>query len=54
MKIHLLRTAYPRKVDYNRICRVRKNLEKENKSSQEKIKEIFSEIGLDIDFDSYI
>ncbi len=54
MKINLLSTAYPRKVDYNRISRVRKNLKEENKSSQEKIKEIFSEIGLDIDLDSYI
>lgn len=54
MKINLLRTAYPRKVDYNRISRVRKNLKKENKSSQEKINEIFSEVGLDMDLDDYM
>lgn len=54
MKINLIRTAYLRKVDYNRISRVGKNLKEENKSSQEKIKEIFSEIGWDMDLDYYI
>lgn len=54
MKIKLIRTAYPRKIDYQRIFKVRKQLEKEGKTSEEKIKEIFQEIGVEIDLKSII
>lgn len=47
MKIELIRTAYPKKVDYDAISKVRKQLKKENTTSQEKIKEIFCEIDAD-------
>ncbi|WP_405266966.1 hypothetical protein [Methanobrevibacter sp.] len=45
----LIRTAYPRKVDYERISDVRQRLKKENATSKEKIEEIFSEIGVEFD-----
>ncbi len=47
--VGLIRTAYPRKVDYEHISNVRKRLKKENTTSKEKIKEIFSEIDAEID-----
>ena len=47
--VNLIRTAYPRKVDHERISKVRLQLKEENTTSQEKIKEIFSEIGVAID-----
>ncbi len=49
MVTHILKTAYPKKVDYERIEQVRDQLEKEGTTSEEKIKEIFLEIGVDID-----
>ena len=54
MVTNLLRTAYPKKVDYERIARVRNQLEKEGSTSEEKIKEIFLEIGADIDLESIV
>lgn len=47
MKINIIRTTYPKKVVYDAISKVRKQLKKENITSQEKIKEIFSEIDAD-------
>lgn len=49
MEIELVRTAYPRKIDYDRIAKVKDQLKKENSTSEEKIKEIFDEIGIDFD-----
>ena len=54
MKIELLRTAYPRKVDHELIAQVRNQLEKEGTTSEEKIKEIFQEINVDIDLEKII
>ena len=52
MIINLLRTAYPRKMDYDHVSKVRKQLKKENKTSEQKIKEIFGEIGVDVDLNN--
>ena len=54
MVTNLLRTAYPKKVDYERIARVRNQLEEERTTSEENIKEIFQEIGVDIDLEKII
>lgn len=54
MKINLLRTAYPKKVDYGLIAQVRNYLEKHETTSEEKIREIFHEIGVDINLNEFI
>ena len=54
MKIDLLRTAYPLEVDWKTISKVKEKLKKENATSEEKIREIFSEIGVEIDLDEMI
>ena len=50
---NLIRTAYPCKMDYEHVLKVRKQLEKENTTSEEKIKEIFDEIGVNIDLNKF-
>ena len=54
MKIDLIRTAHPRKIDYEHINNVRKKLKCENATSKSKIKEIFEYIGVELDLDSYL
>lgn len=50
----LIRTHYPEKDDFQQRIEFKKKLKEEGKTPKEKIKEIFQEIGVDIDLDSMI
>lgn len=52
--IELIRTAHPLEVDHKTIFKVKRQLEMENSTSEEKLKEIFSEIGIDLDLNELI
>lgn len=54
MKIDLLRTAHPLEVDWKTILKVKKKLKEDNTTSEEKIREIFSQIDVEIDLDEMI
>ena len=47
--IDIIRIHHPREVDYETISKVKKKLKMGNSTSEEKIREIFSEIGVDVD-----
>ena len=52
--VDLIRTAHPLEVDYETISKVKEQLKMENSTSEEKIREISSEIGVDVDLNELI
>lgn len=50
----LIRTHYPEKDDFQQRIEFNKKLKEEGKTAEEKIKEIFQEIGVEIDLKSII